>query len=204
MRKEKKMELAEKLRELGYQVSEYETAAEAAEALDKELDGKSIGFGGSATVSQMGLYEKLKAHNRVVWHGDIPAGKTAMDMRLLARNTEIYISSVNAVSEKGEIVNIDATGNRVSEISFGHKTVILLIGRNKVTKDLESAVLRARNIAAPQNTRRLGKKTPCAEKADRCYDCASADRLCRSLSILLYPPLGAEYRVVLINEDLGF
>lgn len=196
--------LKEKLQKAGYYVHEFENAAEAVAWLDSEIDGSSVGFGGSATVAEIGLYERLKSHNEVHWHADVPQGMNAMQVRRLARDTEIYVSSANALAETGEIVNIDATGNRVSEISFGHRKVYLVIGRNKIVPDLTAAIDRARNVAAPKNAQRLQRNTPCALHADRCYDCQSPECICRHLSILLKAPSGAEYHLVLINEDLGF
>ena len=124
--------------------------------------------------------------------------------RLAATRSEIYISSVNAISESGEIVNIDRVGNRVAGISFGPEKVYFLVGINKITPDLDSAIYRARNVAAPLNAKRLKLKTPCAKKADKCYDCKSPDRICCNMSIFLHKPIGREYEVVLINEPLGY
>ena len=121
-----------------------------------------------------------------------------------ASKAEIYISSVNGISEQGEIINIDNTGNRVAAISFGPSKVYLVLGSNKVTKDFESAMSRARNIAAPLNAKRLNRKTPCAVQADRCYDCNSPERICRNLSVLWSKPTGAEYEIILIDEKLGY
>jgi hypothetical protein len=111
---------------------------------------------------------------------------------------------VNALSENGEIVNIDATGNRVASIFYGHDLVYLLIGENKIEPDYDSALYRARNVAAPLNAKRLGKKTPCAVKADKCYNCNSPDRICRALSVLWEKPMAAEIEVLLIHENLGY
>jgi NAD-dependent dihydropyrimidine dehydrogenase PreA subunit len=127
-----------------------------------------------------------------------------METRTAAAQAEIYISSVNGISEQGEIVNIDNTVNRVAAISYGPSKIYLVIGANKVTSDCESALFRARNIAAPLNAKRLNRKTPCAANGDRCYDCKSPERICRNLSVLWEKPVGAEYEIILINEDLGF
>ena len=112
-------------------------------------------------------------------------------------------TSANGLAEAGEIVNIDGTGNRVSATLFGHEKVYIVIGRNKLAPTYEAAVYRARNVAAPQRARQLGKKTPCAVKADRCYDCRSPERVCRALVTLWGPMLGMETEVLLVDEDLG-
>ncbi len=188
----------------GYLVTSFETAQDAVNYLDKQIDGTSVGFGGSVTLEQMGLYEKLGSHNEVIWHQKIPANKTALELRKEACSASIYLSSVNGLAETGEIVNIDGSCNRVASIFFGHDKVYLIVGKNKITKDYESALWRARNIAAPLNAKRLNRKTPCAEKADKCYDCSSPDRICCGLSVHWRAPMTGKTEIVLINEDLGY
>lgn len=196
--------LKENLEKKGYEVRVFASASEASEYLDKRIDGKSVGIGGSVTVHQMGLTEKLSVHNAVCTHEILPEGMSVMEARRTASRSDVYISSVNAVAETGEIVNIDNTGNRAAAISFGPETVYLVVGRNKVVETLEQAVWRARNVAAPLNAKRLNRKTPCAVKGDKCYDCSSPERICRNLSILWTKPTGAAYVVVLIDEELGY
>lgn len=196
--------LSANLKRLGYTVSCFSTAKEAAEYLDSTIDNKTVGFGGSVTLDQMGLYEKLEKHNDVRWHWRIPEGKTVADLRQEANDTQVYLSSVNGIAETGEIINIDATCNRVAAILYGHEKVYLVAGVNKIAPDYDSALYRARNISAPLNAQRLGKKTPCAVNADRCYNCSSPDRICRTLSVLWEAPLGGNFEVVLIEEELGY
>jgi len=176
----------------------FETAAEAVEYLDGKLDKTTIGFGGSVTVGQIGLYDKLSRHNRTLWHakgGDPREGSSA----------PVYIASLNGVAETGELINIDGTCNRVAATLYGAQHVIFVIGINKIAPDYDSALWRARNIAAPKNAQRLGKKTPCAARADKCYDCKSADRICKALVVLWEKPNAvSEMEVVIINEDLGY
>lgn len=188
----------------GYTVSCFATAAEAADYLDGQIDGKTVGFGGSATLDKMDIFARLSAHNQTLWHWKTPEGKTAAQVRGEAATAQIYLSSVNALAETGEIVNIDGTCNRVSAIFYGHEKVYLIAGVNKLTPDQDSAIYRARNVAAPLNAKRLGMHTPCAAKGDRCYDCQSADRICRGLSVLWSKPLSGAYEVILIDEELGF
>lgn len=184
----------------GYTVRTFAAAAaEAAAYLDGAIDGKTVGFGGSATLDALGVYDKLAAHNTVIWHWKQEANAA----RKAAMQTQVYLSSANGLAESGEIVNIDGTGNRVSATLFGHEKVYIVIGRNKLAPTYEAAVYRARNVAAPQRARQLGKKTPCAVKADRCYDCRSPERVCRALVTLWGPMLGMETEVLLVDEDLG-
>lgn len=188
----------------GFTVSCFETKEDAAAYLDGRIDGKTVGFGGSITLKEMGLSARLASHNTVYWHWEIPEGRTAAEMRCEGARAEVYLSSVNGIAETGEIVNIDGTCNRVSAIFYGHETVYLVAGRNKLAKDYDAALHRARNVAAPKNAQRLGMKTPCAKDGDRCYDCTSPDRICRGLSVLWEKPLGGTFEVILINEDLGY
>ena len=182
----------------GFSVSTFSTAAEAAAYLDSAIDGTTVGIGGSMTVQQMGLHEKLAAHNEVHWHWtDGP------EARAKAAHADVYITSANGLTENGEVINIDGAGNRVASTLYGHKRVYFIIGRNKLAPTYDEALWRARNIAAPKNAQRLGKKTPCAVKGDRCYDCKSPDRICRGLVGLWGPSMGVETEIVLVDEDLG-
>lgn len=187
------------LKARGYAVRTFATADEAAAYLDGQIDGKTVGFGGSVTLQDMGLYELLSRHNTVIWHWKSKDPAARRD----ALMTQIYISSVNGLAQTGEMVNIDGSGNRVAATLFGHEKVYFVIGRNKLAPTYEEALWRARNIAGPQNARRLGLKTPCAIKADRCYDCKSPDRICRGLVTLWSPMLDMAAEVLLVDEDLG-
>ena len=184
----------------GYMVRVFSTGKEAADYLDAAVDGTSVGFGGSATLDALGLYERLGTHNQVVWHWKQEDKGAA---RREAMTTGVYLTSVNALAETGELVNIDGAGNRAAAMLFGHEKVFYVIGRNKLAPTYEEAVWRARNIAAPQRARQLGKKTPCAVKCDRCYDCKSPERVCRGLVTLWGPMMGMEAEVLLVDEELG-
>lgn len=192
------------LEERGYKVSCFATAQEAVDYMDTQIDGKTVGFGGSMTLEEMGLYDRLIAHNQVSWHQKTPEGKTSQEVRIAADAARIYISSVNGLAETGEIINIDGNCNRVASIFYGHEKVYLVVGENKIAKDYDSALWRARNIAAPLNAKRLNMKTPCAVKADHCYDCKSPDRICRGLAVLWEKPMMGEFEVILIGEKLGY
>ena len=182
----------------GFSVSTFSTAAEAAAYLDSAIDGTTVGIGGSMTVQQMGLHEKLAAHNEAHWHWtDGP------EARAKAAHADVYITSANGLTENGEVINIDGAGNRVASTLYGHKRVYFIIGRNKLAPTYDEALWRARNIAAPKNAQRLGKKTPCAVKGDRCYDCKSPERICRSLVVLWGPSMSLDTEIVLVDEDLG-
>ena len=188
----------------GFKVSAFPTAAEAARYLNGQINGVSVSFGGSVTLEQMGLFESLGQHNEVLSHWHVPAGKDPAEIRAKAMTTEVYLTSANGLAETGEIVNIDGTGNRVSGMLFGHKKVYFVVGRNKLAPDYDGALWRARNIAAPKNAQRLGTRTPCAARGDRCYDCKSPQRICRGLVVLWEAMKGCETEVVLVDEELGY
>lgn len=184
----------------GFDAVCFDTGAQAADYISSQLQGAVVGIGGSMTVGELGLYERLKSDNTVYWHladGDPETAKKATA-------APVYITSANAVSENGEIINIDGRGNRVAATLYNKDKVYIIVGINKITPDFESAVWRARNIAAPQNAKRLGVNTPCAANADKCYDCRSTQRVCGALVVLWSKLLGvASTEVVIIGEELG-
>ena len=190
--------LTQTLEKLGYQVSHFSTAKEAANYLDSQIDQTSVAFGGSITLKDMDLYPLLAKHNQVIWHWE---GGSQMD----AINTQVYITSVNGLAETGELINIDGTGNRVASTLYGHNRIYFVVGSNKIAPDYDAALWRARNIASPKNAQRLGINTPCAAKGDRCYNCQSPDRICRALVVLWEKPKGTEkMEIVLVDEPLGY
>ncbi len=196
--------VSKNLAQLGYSVSVYQSAADAAEYINSQLDGVSIGIGGSMTVLDMGLVDSLSLHNEVWCHSKMPDGMTVREVIEKERGCDVYISSVNGLSEDGEIINIDGTCNRVSDIFYGHTKVYLIIGKNKLAPDYDAALFRARNVAAPKNAKRLNKNTPCAKNADRCYNCQSSERICRGLTVLWTKPTSCEYEIILVDENLGY
>lgn len=155
----------------GFKVSSFETAKEAAEYLNTQIDGATVGFGGSITLEELGLYALLSGHNTVFSHWHLPEGGDAASLRAQAAGSEHYLLSANGIAETGEIINIDGAGNRVASAIYGHKKVWIIAGKNKLAPTYDEALWRARNIAAPKNAQRLHAKTPCAVKADHCYDC---------------------------------
>lgn len=192
------------LEKLGYKVSCFDTKEQASKYLNEEIDGKSVGVCGTLTVEEMGLYESLGEHNDVHWHWRPCEGETAQDVRERIAKCEIFLSSVNGIAETGEIVNIDGRGDRVANTIHGHKKVYFIAGENKIAENFEKALWRARNVAAPMNAKRLNRKTPCAVKGDKCYDCSSPDRICNALTVLWRKPYSMDYEIVLVHENLGY
>jgi len=172
--------------------------------IDENLNSKSIGFGDSVTLLSMKLFERLFSHNNVLDPMHCAVGKTFNDTAKECLMTEIFITSVNAMSETGELVNIDGTGNRISGSLFGHQKVYFVASTKKLAPTLEEAIWRAQNIAAPRNAMRLNIKTPCAKKGERCYDCSSPHRICNGMVIHKKKMTDMDMEIVLIKEDLGF
>lgn len=198
--------LIKNLERKGFNVKYFDTSKEAVNYMTETLTDKSIGIGGSQTVEHMKLDKALMKNNTVYWHW-IPEllekYGSERAVRDMANSADVYISSANAIAKTGEIVNIDATGNRISALSYGPKEVYFIMGTNKITENLDDAIWRARNIAAPKNAKRLNKKTPCAIKADKCYDCNSPERICNGFLITVKPMFGMKVTVILVDEELG-
>jgi hypothetical protein len=190
----------------GFEAHVFETADAARQHFFSQLQrSDKVAFGGSKTVAQLGLLEELRQKEFLLLDRAKP-GITAEEKGAVERSAfsaDVYLASANAVSEQGQIVNIDMWGNRTAAIEFGPKRVFLFVGRNKLTPDLASAIERARNSAAVMNCIRFEKRTPCAVDG-RCHDCSSPERICSILSIV--ERSAPQNRIVLmfINEDLGF
>jgi len=196
------MDLNKTIRNLesrGFTVRHFASGAEAADYLTEAVQNTTVGIGGSKTIDQLGLYDRLlERGNTVYWHWREPGTPT----RDKATAAPVYFSSANAISENGEIVNIDGTGNRVAAQVYGQKKLYIVAGTNKICPDLESAIYRARNTAAVQNAQRFPKlKTPC--KIDgKCHDCRIRG-VCNALVILMKPVNDMDVEIVLIDEELG-
>lgn len=184
----------------GCTVSHFSTAAQAVRHIADELAGMTVGIGGSMSVEETGLYDLLAERSTVYWH----LLEKTDEVMLAACEAPVYITSANAVSEDGCIVNIDGRGNRLAGTLLKKDKVIFLVGANKITADLSSAIERARNVAAPKNAARLGFKTPCAVTG-HCHDCASPERICSALLVLWQKPVWArEMELVVVDESLGY
>ena len=194
----------ENFRKNQFEAVYFDTKNEATEYLDEKINNTTVAYGGSMTVSETGLLEKLKMHNEIFSHWSVPEGEDPKEAMLKAASTEVYLTSANAATETGELVNIDGHGNRVSSSLFGHKKVYFIIGINKFEENLEKAIWRARNIASPLNAQRLKRNTPCAVKGDKCYNCSSPERICRGLVVHYKKMTSCDMEVVIVGEKLGF
>lgn len=190
------------LRERGFDFFYAPSAEEAKQHVLAEVKHTTVGIGGSRTVEALGLYDELVKNNEVHWHWKDGFSE---DVYRAAAEAEVYLSGANAISESGEIVNIDGRGNRVAAQSYAvGKRLFILVGKNKVSPDLTSAIERARNVAAPKNLLRFPGKRPCTD-TQRCWDCRSPDRSCCIMQILMFKPMGSKkVEIILIDEDLGY
>lgn len=167
-------------------------------------DGSSVTWGGTMTVRDLGIPEALKRRGslEVIDRDLATTAEEKQSMYLRAFSTDVYLSSANAISEDGVIVNIDGNGNRVAAITWGPKKVIFVIGLNKVAQTVEAALARARSTASPVNAARFDIKTPC-QTDGVCHNCNSADSICNYVHFLRNSPRG-RHQVVLVGEDLGY
>ena len=182
----------------GFSVQHFATGAEAAAYLSEQIRDTAVGIGGCKTADQLGLYEKLSENNTVYWHWREPGWET-LDK---ANHAAVYITSANAMTEDGQILNIDGRGNRLAGQVFGRKKVYYVVGSNKICPDFESALYRARNTAAVENCKRFPNKPPC-QADDQCHDCRSPERICRALLVTWMPMMDMETEVILIDEAYG-
>jgi L-lactate utilization protein LutB len=193
----------------GFDVKFYPTVEEALDGvLEMIPDGVKVGLGGSVTLREMGLVdalEKRDVHLANHWKSgkEGASPEEIMEIRRTHINSDIFITSTNAVTETGELVNIDGTGQRVAAMIFGPKKVIVVTGVNKITGDIEEGLWRASNIAAPMNARRIHPKTPCVETGE-CDDCLAPGRICNITTILHRRPRRTPLTVVLVGEKLGY
>ena len=180
-------------------------AASKQEALDIALslipEGSSVTMGGGMSVHEIGLVDALKAGNYHFIDRDAYEDKRAA--MLLAYDADVFLASANAITEEGIMVNIDGNANRVSAIAQGPKKVVLIVGMNKVCDDVDGAMKRARNGAAPINAQRFGLATPCA-KTGSCMNCKSPDTICCQFLITRFSHHPGRIHVILVNDALGF
>ena len=180
-------------------------AENAEEACKKALEiigeGSTVTMGGCMSAHEIGLVEALKKGNyNFIDRDEEPDKRAAM---LKAYDADVFIASANAMTEDGVIVNIDGNSNRVSAIAQGPKKVVFIVGMNKICDDVDGAMKRARNVAAPINAQRFGLNTPCA-KTGSCMNCKSPDTICCQFLITRFSRHEGRIHVILVNDNLGF
>ena len=182
----------------GYYAENKEDALK--QALELIPEGSTIAMGGCMSAHEIGLIKALEAGNyHYIDRDKIPPREGLM----AAYDADIFLSSANAITSDGIMVNIDGNSNRVSCIAQGPKKVIFIVGINKVCSDLDAAMKRARNVAAPANAQRFDVKTPCKETG-KCFDCKSPDTICCQFLITRYSRHEGRIHVILVNDTLGF
>ncbi len=193
------------LRKNGFDTEVFAGAAAAAKAVLALIGkNKKIGLGGSMTTAELRLPEALKkAGNRIITHKPEMSDAERVKTWLAAQAADFYIASPQAVTAKGEMIFVDGLGNRTASVLYGPGKVILLAGVNKLVGDTDEGLWRMRNIAAIANNIRLGKDNPCV-KTGKCEDCAGPARICNAVLMLWKKPRLTNYKVILINEPLGY
>lgn len=188
----------------GFEVQLFDTAKEAKDYLLSAIDkSSSVGIGGSMTIQELGIEDELRERgNEVLWHWRAPA-QEKVAVREKACNADVYLSSTNAVTESGELINIDGVCNRLAGILHGTGKVYMVVGSNKVAPNYEEAIKRIKNVACPANAKRLGLNTPCATLG-YCTDCSSPSRMCNGTLILERRPNSHPFEIILVKESMGY
>lgn len=201
--------LKETLETNNFEVFIAENVAHAKTIIEDEIILKagveSISWGGSLTFINSGLYQVLKERTDLKvldTYDKNLSDEQKLELRRSALLVDLFIMGTNAITESGELVNLDMIGNRIGGLTFGPRHVVILVGRNKIVPDLEAAMGRIKNYVAPINAKRLGKKTPCA-KTSYCEECQSEDRICNAWAITQKSFPKGRVKIILINEDLG-
>lgn len=188
----------------GFTALAFEKGVEARDWILSQLNSVvTIGVGGSMTLEQIGLTQALMEGNYRFLNQYAPGISREENLQLRRKSllSDIYITSTNAVTKSGQLVNIDGRGNRVAALCFGPKKVFIVVGVNKLVPDLDSAIDRIKNYAAPMNAKRLNCETPCA-KDGRCHECQVPGRIC-NMTLIIDKDRNKRITVVLVNETLG-
>ena len=202
-------EVKKALEDNNFEVFVANNAADASKIVQEEIlpktGAKTVSWGGSMTFIATGLYNSIKDNPNMeildTFNKSL-SGEEKIELRRRSLLVDLFITGPNAITEMGQLVNLDMIGNRIGGITFGPKHVIILVGRNKIVSDLEDAMYRIKNYVAPINSMRLDMKTPCV-KTSHCEECKSPDRICNTWTITEKSFPKGRVKVVLINEDLG-
>jgi len=202
-------ELIDLLNKKRYHAEFFEKIAEAKKrVMELIADAQSVGIGGSQTVKESGLFDEVVATGKTIYSQTLERKKEKPDVMAAwkgAMGADVYLTSTNALTREGDLINIDGNGNRVAAMFFGPDKVIVLCGTNKITKGPHDAIARIKRDACPKNATRLNLKTPCAtEGVCRDKECDSPERMCKVTVRIQYPPVGKEIHILLVNESLGF
>ena len=199
------IQVKEQLERRGFQAQVFETAAQAKEYILSAIQpGQTVGAGGSATLMSMEMDKALVEKGITFYnHWDSPAPDEKRRRLMAACGADVYLTSVNALTVDGRLINIDGHGNRVAATLYGPGRVIFVVGKNKLAQNYESAIERIKTVTCPANARRLGRKTPCATLG-YCTDCRTPQRMCASTVVTEYCMSCHPMEVLLVNEELGY
>lgn len=198
--------VVEALRKNNFHAEYVATKEEARQkVLSLAADSRSIGVGGSITIKELGVVEQLAAEGKEILDHALPGLKPeeSLAIRHKQLTCDCFLSSTNAVTLDGQLVNVDGTGNRVGAMGFGPKKVIVVAGINKAVKDLQAALARIETIAAPLNNKRLNRANPCT-KSGVCQDCSASTRICNITTIIRKKPPLTDINVIIVGEELGY
>ena len=188
-------------------LAEYAETAQAAKerVLELTADARSIGMGGSVTLYKTGIQDALETAGHFIYSAAAAAakGQDVAEAVKLGLFADVYMSSSNAITEDGTLINIDGMGNRVAGLIFGPQKIIVVAGKNKLAADEAAAMERIKTVSCPMNGKRLKKQLPCA-LTGKCNDCRSADRMCRVTVKHEAPTRGKEFHIIIVNEELGY
>ncbi len=196
----------ESLEKHGFDSHYFPTRQEAADFIMTVSAGcESVGIAGTHTVRALGVVPRLEQAGKTIHdHWTMTAGTPEeLECRRNQMRSDLFLSSANAITMTGEIVNRDGCGNRTNSMTFGPKKVVVVVGRNKVVADLDAAIARIEETAAPVRAMSLNRKTPCT-KSGYCMDCDSPERICRVTSIIHRKPMFTDISVAIVDEDLGY
>jgi L-lactate utilization protein LutB len=192
-----------------FEVFVAQNTAEAKDIVLKKILPKTgatkVSYGDSLTVRSSGVFDAIKTNTDLEFIEVFPPDLSLEEKTKLKRDalhSDLFITGTNAVTGKGQLVNLDSLGNRVSGITFGPKHVLIMVGRNKFVATLEDAIDRIKRYSAPANAKRLKKNTPCVETG-KCQDCKSPDRICNTWTITEKSNPKGRIRIIIINQDLG-
>lgn len=199
-------EAGEALKRSGFDarfVQRGEEALEFIAALVKP--GMKVGLGGSMTLRAIGVHDRLRAMGADLLDHNAPGLDQGKKMEILRAQLtcDLFLSSSNAVTLEGDIVNVDGNGNRIAALTFGPRKTVVVVGANKVARDLDEALARIETVAAPMNNKRLDRPNPCV-KSGTCEDCRTETRICRVYQILRRRPTLSDFTVIIVGESLGF
>lgn len=194
------------LKKNGFDAHYVATTAQAADYIAAQIkSGASVGFGGSMTVKSLNMTDRITAVGaRILDHGvkDL-SQEERLDIMRAQQTCDVFVSSVNAITLNGELLNIDGIGNRVAALSFGPKKTIVVVGYNKIVRNIAEAQERLEFQAAPMNNKRLATGNPCTVNGT-CTDCKSETRICRVYSIIKRRPSLSDFTVIIVGESLGY